>query len=710
MLSHIGLRYTYSPEMQAQGSRHSPSKLLSTYAPGLPETYGRIADRWVIPAKGAQYYPLMRSLRPDGLEVPSPLYVIRNGSRTSIISTYHAFTLGTSPAFWSRSKETLAAVAHIAADIRSGKLTLSDAEMAELAVSSPPAMHNPLERTASGSVEPESATPISRWGRFDGSRFDLVPAITGDDTMAGVRVDTLPQSIAPGTSASFTVPQAAAAADAPVFLRIRGGYAQTGAGLKVAVGDTILWNETFIRIDTLAPENYSANLAFTPPEFTRIVFIPSDAISTNRLLTISNPGSAPVSFDAMQLEHQPHPRSRSIGLGAGQDGPNNYPASEAVRWGGLRTSLRSQWVGEPADTNRFARMDELIALVSSKNPRIHAILEGTPEWAAISPGRLTQAANANRPSTVPPDPEKHAEITEAIIRRYGDRISCYEIWNEADLSHFYRGGVAEYATLFNRITPIIRRLQPKAQIMPSGLAGFQPDFIDALISYGVLDASDMIALHPYAGKSPAWDVPYGIFEGYLYSRGQDIEIFCNESGFPSTNLEWFTPPPQLTYETQRRSLDIAIARLLANAPPKLSVFYSGGDFDHGYGLFTANGTPKLAYSVFSDYASLNGDDTARLDISFVRADGKPVTGIYTAASRHHDGTATIIINPAEYPEASGQAEFTPIHVLVRLPASTTLNSATASSSGRPVPVQMTAHNGWAEISLSVSARTLLQVK
>ena len=71
-----------------------------------------------------------------------------------------------------------------------------------------------------------------------------------------------------------------------------------------------------------------------------------------------------------------------------------------------------------------------------------------------------------------------------------------------------------------------------------------------LIKGGVVDASDMIAFHPYAGKSAAWDLPYGLVEGALMSKGRNIEIFCNESGFPANNQEWFTNPPELNEQTQ----------------------------------------------------------------------------------------------------------------------------------------------------------------
>src|SRR5690606_35867363 len=177
-----------------------------------------------------------------------------------------------------------------------------------------------------------------------------------------------------------------------------------------------------------------------------------------------------------------------------------------------------------------------------------------------------------RPHTVPPDPQKYAQIVEDVIARYGDRIDSYEIWNEADIDQFYRGTEAEYITLFKTIVPIIRRLDPTAKIFSTGMAGMHEEFLRKMWHAGVLDEVDMVAFHPYAGKGPAWDIPYGLLEGTLMSWGVDREIFCNESGFTYLNAAWFQPPPVITPQRQRDLLNTAMGRLLATGLPKLSIF------------------------------------------------------------------------------------------------------------------------------------------
>jgi hypothetical protein len=650
ILKHIGLKYIYEPEKHSQGIRHSPTTLFKTLTDAtLPDVNGRLESRWVIPLENAEYIPLIRSRRMDGIDVPGPLYIIKNTGRTSIICTSPIFTLNASSNLWKHSETTLSAIAKLAMDIRAGKWTPVPEEIVTLDVYAVPEAKTPLDRALLGSVDPEDAQALIRWGLFNGSCMEL-GALVKQGRSLTVPLDSepikFPKALEPQSSVTMEVPRQTAFSDEiPVFIRVRGAYGETGAGLEISVAGNLLWNEQFNYIDTRAPGNFSSSLSGVPAEFTRIVFVPSEFLNAGAI-TIANRGQATLTFDAVQLEHQPFPRTRCIGLGAGQSGQNNYPFEESRKWGGLRTSLRTQRIGKPGDPERFTQIDKLFNTVAGKTDSVQPILEGTPGWAAISTERLEDAIRAGRPTTVPPDPEKYAEIVEAVVKRYGDRISMYEIWNEADITQFYRGTAQEYTTLFNTIVPVIRRLDPAAKIMPSGMAGFRESFIDELIKSGVIDASDMIAFHPYAGKSAAWDIPYGLLEGALMSKGKNIEIFCNESGFPSNNQEWFTRPPDLSEQTQKRSIDVAMSRLLSTGLAKLSVFNAGGD-NHGFGLFRADGSAKPAYEVFSDYAELNGSDSTRLDISMTHAEGKPLLGVYAAASRHVDGRATVVVNPSE---------------------------------------------------------------
>ena len=652
LLNHIGLKYLFEPTKHSQGVRHRPTRLLKTLAPNLPDLNGRIESRWVVPVGEAEYIPLMGSQRADGIEVPGPLYLIKNGNRTSIICTSPILVFDTLPLFWNQSKTTLTAIASLASALRSGSCTILPGDHTRIDLDAKPELRTPLDRPAYGFVNPEDAEPLVRWGLFNGSCMDLATALpTGrTQTVASASSSaTLPQALAAGSSVLLTLPDSASQQKDPVFLRIRGAYSETGAGLCVSIGNVVLWNESFIYIDTKTASNHSSSLSGVPSEFTRIIFVPHHLLSQTHTLALANAGTQTLTFDAVQLELQKKPRTRCIGLGAGPDGTNRYPTDESKKWGGIRMSLRTQRIGKPSDPDRFAKMDKFFNEVSAKTDSVQPILEGTPDWAPISAERLADAVKAQRPTTVPPDPTQYAEIVEAVVKRYGDKIATYEIWNEADITQFYRGTAQEYVKLFKTIVPIIRKLDPTAKVIPCGMAGFHEAFIDELIRGGVIEASDLLAFHPYAGKSAAWDIPYGLIEGSLMSKGCNIEIFCNESGFPSSNREWFQRPPDLTEETQRESLDIAMSRILSMGVAKLSVFHSACD-DGGFGLYQGTGKAKPAYAVFADYAKLGEAGANRLDISLSDERGLPLVGVYAAASANSQGKATVVINPSQCDE------------------------------------------------------------
>ena len=147
-------------------------------------------------------------------------------------------------------------------------------------------------------------------------------------------------------------------------------------------------------------------------------------------------------------------------------------------------SLRTNLIGPPDQPDRFAKVDALFDAVAAKNTRVQPILEGTPPWCAISSDRLEEAEKANRPQTVPPNPQKYAQLVADVVKRYGSRVSSFEIWNEPDINQFYRGTPEEYATLFKTVVPVIRKLDPTAMVWFS-MSGFHPDFLQKLIDADV---------------------------------------------------------------------------------------------------------------------------------------------------------------------------------------------------------------------------------
>lgn len=697
----FGFRYTYRPAMLDSGLQHNATPLFKKYVPEATDTVGVLPSTWVHPVRGGEFFPLIRSLRGDGRDVTPQLFIAREGIRSAVLSTSELWTKGGEG--WQLGPQTLVAMVKIAADLKSGTLVLTAADKIELPADLPPA--EPLtSRIVSGEVNPDDAPVVKRWGKFDGSSLDL-------QEQPGAPSSPLPQVLQPGAAVTLDLIQNGK----PLWLRVRGAIARSGPALKVAAGDRTLWHEAIAYADVGEVGNFGTlNLSYEPIEFTRRVFVPPTEATA---LVLSNTGDQPLYFDAVQLENDPvNPVTWLTGMGSGWNqltlrGPTNLPADLPKEWTAIRGTLWAHDVGAPGDPKRWDVVERRLQGYFSTGAPLEVLIEGTPEFAAISPERY---AAAGRKRAAPPDPLKYREIVEYLLTHYGDKIATYEIWNEQDSKHYWLGTADEYVAFWRTIVPMIRQGDPTAQIMIGGLTGFDKRFLETLIRQNVMQEADLLAFHPYAGADAAWDKPFGKIQGQLYSMGQNIEIYNNEVGFPSRRAGGFTDAKfPYTETTQARMTDLALARLLANAVAKFSIFHAGGD-NHEFAHIDANGQPRSAYRVLQDYFRLGQNGGRRLDLSMTRPDGTAQTGVYLAGSQHADGRVTVVINPAEVEppqfDAPADQEPRPISVplVLRVPLSRP-GAWTAQIDGDPVPLEVYSHGEqtWAELRLDLKKRSVL---
>jgi hypothetical protein len=629
-----GLKYIWRPNLHDSGAVHDPSPLLLQYLPTAKTIRRTLPSRWIISGDGAKMYPLLGSRRPDGVAVSPQIYIAQKGAHTAIIAAPRFNTTGV--AGFALPDDTIAALVKIGGDIKRGIIHLDPASAINLPADMP--SPGPLEmRVGSGSVNPDGAASQKRWGKFDGSCVDLPQ---------NAMPDALPRNLQAGKSATLVLPSSPPSEKVAQFFRIRAAYVKTGAGLKVAIEDgassRVLWNETLNYIDTRGTSNHNAIDDIQPIEFNRVIFLPP-ASATARLV-VTNAGIETLYLDAAQIEvHKAPTPARFVGVGAGPPYPD---PKYTQQWAPIRTSLRTQYVGPPGDPKRWDKMDQKIDDALKANPRIQGIIEGTPAWAAASPERLAEAEKARRPSTVAPDREKYIQMLSELVARYGDKIAFYEIWNEPDLQQYWRGSQLEYIEFFKSAIETIRKGAPKAVVVAGGLSGANESWVRGMVEAGVLPLADVLAFHPYAGKTPAWDARYGTEEGALYSCGIGTELYCDESGFPFNNAEWFQPPPFWTPQLQARYTDIAFARLLGTGVAKLQIFIAGPN-SGPYDVFETRDTPRPAYSVVDDYLALSRNDGHMEYVSLTAPDGAALQGTYVAAASHPDGSVDIVVNPAE---------------------------------------------------------------
>ena len=129
------------------------------------------------------------------------------------------------------------------------------------------------------------------------------------------------------------------------------------------------------------------------------------------------------------------------------------------------------------------------------------VLGTTPAWAAqeVNDADYPQPGAASAPANL----DDWDTWVSAVVDRYGDRISSYQIWNEANLANFYRGTPAEMAEMTKRAYDIIKAKNPDALVvaaspstrLTASFDRFFPEYLAELEQRGW--PIDVFAIHTY---------------------------------------------------------------------------------------------------------------------------------------------------------------------------------------------------------------------
>lgn len=278
----IGLRYAYDLERHDRGVRHEPGALLRRYWPDAPVVTAQLRQVHHVAAQdGVAVHSLYASSDLDGSPLMPAIAVVRNGRRTAIVAGHNGWWTSPAPAWFSGARPLGVALVRIAIDLHDGALQLPAAPP-RIVDPGPDAVAPLRDRVPLGEIAPAGATALVRWGRFDGSGRDL-----GRPGVA------LPARLDPGGAVLLPAPARTRSA----WLRIRCAIRNDDAGVAASADGVPLLCERLIAPGATGP---AADPRTDPPiELTRCVFLPPGPATDIRL---SNPGSAPLWFDAVQLE------------------------------------------------------------------------------------------------------------------------------------------------------------------------------------------------------------------------------------------------------------------------------------------------------------------------------------------------------------------------------------------------------------------------
>jgi len=212
----FGLSYNYDTAMHDLGYIHTATPLLKRFQPAAPDIPNRrLETRWLVPRDTTQIFPLLRSLRPDNLDTTPQIFVVRDATRTAVVSTHKRYTLGTEPGLWPDAPATLVAMLKLCHELRANPNLLTPdmaVEVVKETTGFGPLQNFPLGK----SVDPEGYPHLLRFGEFNGSLLELDPPLEANQTI-NANNKPFPRLLNDNSGVWFDTPFS----EKPRFLRVR---------------------------------------------------------------------------------------------------------------------------------------------------------------------------------------------------------------------------------------------------------------------------------------------------------------------------------------------------------------------------------------------------------------------------------------------------------------------------------------------------------
>ncbi len=203
----------------------------------------------------------------------------------------------------------------------------------------------------------------------------------------------------------------------------------------------------------------------------------------------------------------------------------------------------------------LGKVDHVVAEAEERGIKVLFTFWETPCWASSAPESLKQGCEGQwwdrGVQRYPPnDAADFADALAFMVRRYGDRVAAWELWNEPNHTEYLRGAdpVGEYAKMVRAAYPAAKAADPRVPVIAGSLADSDFEFTQALLDRGVGGHFDAWSVHPYSEdrsplhpgipgwtkKSFAAGVP--AVRDTLLRAGEDKPIWLTEFGWSTCDV------------------------------------------------------------------------------------------------------------------------------------------------------------------------------
>jgi hypothetical protein len=253
---------------------------------------------------------------------------------------------------------------------------------------------------------------------------------------------------------------------------------------------------------------------------------------------------------------------------------------------------------------QWQTLDVYRAAVRKHRLQAVGVIAGVPAWLSRCP---QQAADFWR--CPPTDYVAWSRLVQEIVAR-APEIRFWEVVNEADLQHFFRGDAREYARFLVVTSAAVRAANLSAKVVFTGVVRpFDSPWLDTVLAEpGVIDSIDVANAHLRGGVDKLDEMVRAARGTFAY-HGFHGPLWITEMGYAS-DPRWQSVPGYLSRDfatgrrTQARYMRRAVPILLRSGARR--VFVTLRDLDTEWGPFTSEGllhwpvtVPKPAYYAVS---------------------------------------------------------------------------------------------------------------
>lgn len=233
-------------------------------------------------------------------------------------------------------------------------------------------------------------------------------------------------------------------------------------------------------------------------------------------------------------------------------------AKLGLNWMRNHNMLQATWwnQAQPKPGAFEWRGDAVLEELRKLNMPVLGQLFTTPNWAAAD-GPRPESEGYNQ--CFRPDPAAFEAYVYETVKRYRGQIRYWEIWNEPDVSMFWKGTPEEFAELVRIAVRAARRADPEAKIMAAGYPTVARVWHRRAAKAGAMKNLDILSIHIYAGQQEPEEKLAKVqdalkhFRSLLdeYGDGRRLPVWDSEGGVESTTFLRGVEFPLLAPEGKR---------------------------------------------------------------------------------------------------------------------------------------------------------------